>query len=190
VSSKPLTHDDLPRPVGADDPLDELSDPYDLGDGPEEPGAFDDPEEYGDLAVADDPAVPGALAFGDSDPVVLVWPRDEYEEIDQRWPEVLEPIGVDSWDGYRRYYQAMITRWVSRDLPPLSLVTGTADGFAEWLAEQGADPLSVDLVAMADGYGDQLAEQGGAVELPPAADAPCWCGSGVSYQQCCRPLAP
>lgn len=179
--------------VEPDDPLAELSDPYDLDDGSEEPDGYDDPDDYGDLAVDDDPeelAELEALAFGDSEPVLLVWPHNEYEEVDQRWPEVLEPIGVDSWDGYRRYYQAILTRWLKRDLPPLSMVAGTAEGFAEWLAEQGVDPLSVDLVAMADGYGDHLAEQGGAIELPPGEADPCWCGSEVSYRECCRQLSP
>jgi hypothetical protein len=193
VSSEPLTRDDLPGTVEPDDPLAELSDPYDLDDESEEPDGFDDQDEYGELAADDDAeelAALTALAFGDSEPMLLVWPRDEYDEIDQRWPEVLEPIGVDSWDGYRRYYQAMIARWVRRDLPPLSMVAGTAEGFAEWLVEQGADPLSVDLVAMADGYGDHLAEQGSAVELPPGEADPCWCGSEVSYRECCLPLSP
>lgn len=122
------------------------------------------------------------------DPVLLVWPPDEYEQIDQRWPEVLEPIGAESWQEYRRQCQALISRWAARGLP-LSLVTGSADGFEEWLADQGADPVSVDLVAMADGYGDHLVDQGAAVELPPDPADPCWCGSGTSYARCCLPLA-
>jgi SEC-C motif len=180
--------------VGGDDPLAELSDPYDLDDGYEEPGDYDDPDEELDELALDDDDEPDELltdlALRDSEPVVLIWPRDEYDEIDQRWPEVLEPIGADSWDGYRRYYQALITRWADRGLPPLLQVTGTAEGFAEYLADQGADPLGVDFVAMADAYGHQLADQAGGVELPPARTDPCWCGSEVSYAECCLPLSP
>lgn len=184
MSSEPLIQDDLDPEVGGDDPLAELDGPSDLDDELEVPDDFDD------LGLDDEPHELDELALRDSDPVLLIWPRDEYEQVDQRWPEVLEPIDAESWDDYRRYYQALLTRWARRELPPLSMVTGTADGFEEWLAEQGADPMSVDLVAMADAYGDHLAEQVGAVELPPAAADPCWCGSEVSYARCCRPLSP
>jgi SEC-C motif len=202
VSSEPLTRDDLGRQSETNDPLAELSDPYELEDGYEEPVDLDnldepsDPDESLDeLAVDDDdpdddPDWLTDLAQRDSEPVLLVWPREEYDEVDQRWPEVLEPIGADSWEAYRRYYQALITRWVNRRLPPLVQVTGTAEGFGDWLAEQGADPLSVDFVAMAEAYGYHLADQTGGVELPPSQSDPCWCGSGLSYADCCLLLSP
>lgn len=191
MSSEPLTRDDLTPTVEPDDPLAELSDPYDLDDGSEEPDGFDDPDDYGELAADDDPeelAELRALAFGDSEPVLLVWPRDEYEEVDQRWPEVLEPTGAESWGEYRRYCQAMIAGWPKTG--SLFMVTGDADEFGEWLAEQGADPFAANLVTLARGYGDHLAEQVEPVELPPGRDDPCWCGSGVSYLECCLPLSP
>jgi SEC-C motif-containing protein len=194
VSSEPLTRNDLDPPVEGDDPLAELSDPYDLDDGYEESGDYDDPDqELDELALDDDDDDPEELtnlALRDSEPVLLIWPRDEYEEVDQRWPEVLEPIGTDSWDGYRRYYQALMTRWAKRGLPPLLQVTGSAEGFADYLAEQGADPMGADFVAMADAYGHQLADQAGGVELPPARTDSCWCGSEISYAECCLPLSP
>jgi hypothetical protein len=196
VSSEPLTRDDLEPPAETNDPLAELSDPYEWEDGYEEPGDYGDPdEELDELALddddpADDPDALTDLALRDSEPVLLVWPRAEYEEVDQRWPEVLEPIGADSWDAYRRYHQALITRWVRRRLPPLVQVTGTAEGFADWLAEQGADPVSVDFVAMAEAYGYHLADHTGGVELPPAGTDPCWCGSDLNYADCCLPLSP
>jgi hypothetical protein len=187
VSTEPGIRAGHDEAVEADDPLADLSDPDSFEDGPE---PYDEPA--GDLAAGDgpftdDPYLRAERDFGDSDPVLLVWPRQEFEEIDQRWPEVLEPIGTDSWDDYRLHYQGLITRWTSRGLP-LSMVVGTADGFAEWLVEQGADPVSVDLAAMADAYGGYLTEQAGVVELPPAPDDPCWCGSGLGYQGCCQPL--
>lgn len=211
VSSEPLTRDDLGRPAEANDPLAALSDPYELEDGYEEPADFGDPDEpLDELAIDDDDLDDDDLGgddldgddldddpdwltdrvLRDSEPVLLVWPREQYEEVDQRWPEVLEPIGAESWDAYRRYHQALITRWVNRRLPPLLQVTGTADGFADWLAEQDADPLSVDFVAMAEAYGYYLADQTGGSELPPGQADPCWCGSGISYADCCLPLSP
>lgn len=199
VSSEPLTRDDLGQPAESDDPLAGLSDPFELADGSDEPGDFDDPAEpLDELAIGDDdfdgdpdgdPEGFTDLVSRDSEPVLLVWPREEYEEVDQRWPEVLEPIGADSWDAYRRYYQALITRWTARRLPPLLLVTGTAEGFADWLDEQVADPLSIDYVAMAEAYGNQLVDQTGGVELPPARTDPCWCGSGIEYAGCCLRLS-
>jgi hypothetical protein len=196
VSSKPLTRDGLDPSAEPNDPLAAPRDPYDLEDEYDEPGDYDDPdEELDELALDDDddpdddPDGLTDLALRDSEPVLLVWPREEYEEVDQRWPEVLEPIGADSWEAYRHYYQALITRWAARPLPPLVQVTGTAEGFAEWLVEQGADPLSVDFVSMAEAYGHHLADLTGGVELPPAGTDPCWCGSEVSYAECCLPLS-
>lgn len=178
--------------VEADDPLAEIADPYDLDEAFDEPDGYEsdrfDPDDD-DPPVYDDPYQQADPIYG-SEPVLLVWSQPEYEQVDQRWPEVLEPIGAESWDDYRRHYQAVITRWARAGRPPLSLVHGTADGFAAWLVEQGVDPLTGDLVAQADRYGDHLADQGGAVELPPEPDDPCWCGSGARYQQCCRPLSP
>lgn len=202
VSSEPLTRDGLDPSAEPNDPLAELSDPFELEDGYDEPGDYDNLNEPGDPEEAldelaggdddpddDDPDLLTDLAMRDSEPVLLVWPREEYEEVDRRWPELLEPIGAESWDAYRRYHQALITRWVNRRLPPLVQVTGTANGFADWLAEQETDPLSVDFVAMAEAYGYHLADQTGGVELPPAPADPCWCGSGVSYAECCLPLS-
>lgn len=130
---------------------------------------------------------------GDGDPdgaVLLVWPEAAYDEVDQRWPELLEPTGAESWDEYREYCQGFIVDWVRRSRTPLLAVLGDADEFEEWLAEQGADPYQSNLVALAREYGDHLASQGDPVELPPEPDAPCWCGSGVSYARCCRRLTP
>lgn len=185
MSSEPLIQEDLDSVVEPDDPLAELEGPHDLD------GELEVPDVYDDLAFDDDPFELDELAPDpDSDLVLLIWPRDEYEQVDQRWPEVLEPIGAESWDDYRRLYQALLTRWVRRGMPPLAMVAGTADGFAEWLADQGADPVSEDLVAMAETYGHHLADQFGARELPPATGDPCWCGSEVSYARCCQPLSP
>jgi hypothetical protein len=182
VSSEPLIQEDPEQVVGPDDPLAELEGPEDLD------GEFEEPDEFDDLAIDDEPLELDGMASSDSDPVLLFWPRDEYEQVDQRWPEVLEPLGADCWEDYRRQYQALLARWVRRGLPPLAMVTGTADEFADWLADQGVDPVSVDLVAMAEAYGHHLADQYGAVELPPADDEPCWCGSALRYADCCQPL--
>ncbi|HEY8474269.1 MAG TPA: SEC-C domain-containing protein [Natronosporangium sp.] len=198
MSSEPLTRDGPGQPAEPGDPLAGLSDPFERDDGYGEPGDFGEPDgALDELALDDDdfdelggdPEWLADLMSRDSEPVLLVWPREEYEQVDQRWPEVLEPIGADSWDAYRRYYQSLITRWTARRLPPLLQVTGTADGFAEWLEEQDVDPLSIDYVAMAEAYGSYLADQTGGVELPPAETDPCWCGSGDRYTDCCLPLS-
>lgn len=181
MSSEPLIQEELESSTEPDDPLAELEGPFDLDGEPEEPDELDDLLLDGEPFEPDDDDLP----VSDSDPVLLVWPQEEYELVDQRWPEVLEPIGAESWDDYRRQYQGLITRWVRRGLP-LSMVSGTADGFAEWLSDQGADPVSVDLVGMAEAFGHHLADQVGAVELPPEPGDPCWCGSGISYDGCCQ----
>lgn len=138
-----------------------------------------DPERYGPYL---DPE-----GSPEADALLLVWSREAYEQVEQRWPEVLEPTGADSWDDYRRYCQVLITGW-SRRGRSLALVTGDADGFEEWLAEQGADPYYANLVGLAQGYGRYLAEEGDPVEMPPGRDDPCWCGSGKAYAGCCMRL--
>jgi len=30
-----------------------------------------------------------------------------------------------------------------------------------------------------------IVEQGGAIDWPPARNAPCWCGSAVKHKKCC-----
>lgn len=150
-------------------------------------GGADDPYPDPDLAGRGGDGDAGGPPDG---AVLLVWPEAAYEEVDQRWPELLEPSGAESWDEYREYCQGFIMDWVQRSRTPLLAVAGDADEFEEWLAEQGADPYQSNLVALAREYGDYLASQGDPVELPPDPDAPCWCGSGVSYAQCCRQLSP
>lgn len=163
---------------------------------PDDAGVPDDEladggEDDGELEAADDfteDLTSGEVADGDG-AVLLIWPQDAYEQVDQRWPEVLEPTGAEDWDEYRRYCQALIVSWTSRHREQLYQVTGDPDEFDEWMAEQGADPYHSNLVTLARGYGDYLAEQGDPVELPPAPEDPCWCGSGGSYADCCRPLS-
>lgn len=148
----------------ADTPLDDLSG---------EVGAGIDLDEGDDSAEA----------------VLLVWPEPEYEKLDERWPEVLEATGADDWDDYRRRHQALITTWGRYHRGPLWQVTGTVDGFEEFLAAEGVDLASADLVSYAERYGDQLAEQTDPQPLPPEDGDPCWCRSGFAYERCCRRLA-
>lgn len=166
----------------ADGPGDDLTDPGDgLG------GGTTYPEPYGG-----DPAA--SILLGDdlgegAEAVLLVWPEQEYERVDEQWPEVLEATGADDWEDYRRRHQVLIMSWQRRHRAPLWQVTGTADGFAEFLVEVEADPMSVDLVSVARRYGDYLADRAEPQPLPPERDDPCWCGSGLTYQACCLRLA-
>jgi tetratricopeptide (TPR) repeat protein len=125
-----------------------------------------------------------------SEAVVLVWPREQYELVDDRWPEVLEATGATDWDDYRRRHQALVAGWAEQSRAPLWQVTGTADGFAEFLRERDVDQDTADLVVLAEEYGTYLAEQDDALLLPPGRGDPCWCGSGASYEACCLPLSP
>jgi tetratricopeptide (TPR) repeat protein len=131
-----------------------------------------------------------ALFADGAEAVLLVWPREEYELVDDRWPEVLEATGADGWDDYRRRLQAVIAEWRRDHRGPLWRVVGSADGFAEFLQERGADPADADLVALADRYGDELVELDEAVPMPPAPGDPCWCRSDSPYRSCCLPLSP
>jgi tetratricopeptide (TPR) repeat protein len=143
--------------------------------------------DVGPLAGAD--IDPDAQPYLSSEAVVLVWPREEYELVDEQWPEVLEATGASDWDDYRRRHQALVAGWAHQSRAPLWQVTGTAEGFAEFLAEQEEDPDTADLVTLAEQYGSYLAEQDDTLLLPPGDDDPCWCRSGRAYRTCCLPLS-
>jgi tetratricopeptide (TPR) repeat protein len=132
---------------------------------------------------------PDAQPYLSSEAVVLVWPREEYEQVDEYWPEVLEATGASDWEDYRRRHQALVAGWAQQSRAPLWQVTGTAEGFAEFLAAQDEDPDTADLVMLAEQYGTWLADQEDALLLPPADEDPCWCGSSKAYRTCCLPLS-
>ena len=172
-----------------------FEDPDALGDEPDgggdAAGGLDGLADLGELGDFDPERYAPYLdpeGSQEADALLLVWSQEAYEQIDQRWPEVLEPTGADNWDEYRRFCQTLIAGW-SRQGRSLALVTGDADGFEEWLTEQGADPYYANLVGMARRYGRYLAEQEDPVEMPPGRDDPCWCGSGRTYAGCCLRLA-
>jgi tetratricopeptide (TPR) repeat protein len=143
-----------------------------------------EPDDFADLERA------SRVGHGDPEAVLLFWPELEYERVDERWPEVLEATGADDWEDYRRRQQAVIVGWAQRHRASLWQVTGSAAGFAEFLAAEGLDEASADLVSLAERYGGYLVEEGEPLPLPPDREDPCWCGSGREYQACCLRLAP
>jgi hypothetical protein len=148
-------------------------------------------EDYPDEYAPDgrDGGDDAGASYDGAEALLLVWPLPEYERVDERWPEVLEATGADGWDDYRRRQQAVIAAWSQRHRAPLWQVTGTADGFEEFLSAREVDLASADLVGLAQRYGDYLAEQADPQPLPPAPADPCWCRSGLAYQSCCLRLA-
>lgn len=116
-------------------------------------------------------------------PVLIWWPEQDHAAVGLRWPALLAEDGFESWQEHRRLRQVAIVAWGELGRPPLRQVTGSADGFAEFLAARGLDG-DQDALTL---YTEQLAEQGEAVVLPPGRNEPCWCGSGVKYKKCCLP---
>lgn len=147
-------------------------------------GAAPDPYEGDgepllDLRYAEGEEGDGDSAVHADGEVLLVWSRAAYEQVDLRWPEVLEPTGAESWEDYRDHCRA-------RFRPGLLLVVGDADGFDEWLAEQDTDLYHASLVTLARAYGAYLADVDEPLELPLDPDEPCWCGSTDPFGGCCR----
>lgn len=145
---------------------------------------------YPDAYPADVDGDDAGASYDTAEALLLVWPLPEYELVDERWPEVLEATGAAGWDDYRRRQQDLIASWGQRHRSTLWQVTGTADGFEEFLSAEEVDLASADLVHLARRYGDYLAEQADLRPLPPAPTEPCWCRSGLAYQSCCLRLAP
>lgn len=119
------------------------------------------------------------------EPVLLWWPREELAAVAFRWPELAEAWGPTDWEEARQRRQTLIAVWNETGQPALQQVTGSADGFAAFLTEQGIGAERDALAA----YTDYLADQGGGSKLPPPRNEPCWCGSGSKYKKCCLPLA-
>ena len=113
----------------------------------------------------------------------VFWPRAEYHALIARWPRLSAHVG-DTWDEHRRRVERHCVL-VERNGLRVSQVAGEVDGFAAFLAANGAaKPSEDDLLAYPD---MRTVAASSLASWPPARNAPCWCGSGAQYKRCCRP---
>lgn len=115
---------------------------------------------------------------------VLYWPKEEFTQVLRRWPGFTETCGTDHAE-HRARVEHRLRDLVDHDGP---VAVGTASleeylSFAEGRGDNAASPSTRGM------YGAHLAYLGRVRTWPPGDDAPCWCGSGEAYQDCCGALA-
>jgi tetratricopeptide (TPR) repeat protein len=111
---------------------------------------------------------------------MLVWQRDELQRAMQRWPEVFTQEDVEG-------HHAAVERWLQeltneQHGGPITLISGSADGFADYLQRAGGDPAEESVRL---GYSAQVLDIGRTISWPPGRNHPCWCGSTRKYKKCC-----
>ena len=111
----------------------------------------------------------------------VFWPEEQFRILVARWPHLAARVGA-TWDEHRRrveQHRAFLDQEGLRfqQLPGdvSSLVTFLA---ARKVTKPGDDDLNA--------YPDLRTVTTPMTAWPPARTAPCWCGSGGKYKQCCR----
>lgn len=111
----------------------------------------------------------------------VFWPEEEFRILVARWPHLAAQVGA-TWDEHRRRVERHCTILEQHGLRVQQL-PADVPGLAAFLAARKvADPGEDDLNA----YPDLRTVTTPMTAWPPARPAPCWCGSGRRYKQCCR----
>lgn len=111
----------------------------------------------------------------------VFWPEAEHGKLIARWPRLAAEAGA-TWDAHRQQIERHCAL-IERAGHTVNQVSGDVSGLEAFLKDRRVTkPSSQDLLAYPD-----LRTQPAMVHWPPARTAPCWCGSGRKYKQCCRP---
>jgi hypothetical protein len=111
----------------------------------------------------------------------VFWPEEEFRVLIARWPHLAAHVGA-TWDEHRRRVERHCTLVEEAGLRVQQL-PGDVRGFEAFLAVRRVGiPGKDDL----DAYPDLRTFTIPMTSWPPARTAPCWCGSGRKYKQCCR----
>lgn len=100
------------------------------------------------------------------------WPEREYGRLLRQVPEIATLLGRP-WRAHTARVQAA---------SPESLVAAEFSDFAQFLEWSRADPLAP---ATMTAFGVLATRLPAPVRWPPKDRAPCWCGSGQRYRDCC-----
>ncbi|MBW3604599.1 MAG: SEC-C domain-containing protein [Actinobacteria bacterium] len=127
-------------------------------------------------------ATPPAGPPQDLELAVGWFPRDQYAQALDRWPELGQRWDADDYAGYARYIQGRlldVARVLGRNPQLVPLDVDELEAYAD---EHGMDPGDADARAA---FAAVAAEQGHALAWPPRRNDRCWCGSGRKYKKCC-----
>jgi uncharacterized protein YecA (UPF0149 family) len=111
----------------------------------------------------------------------VFWPEAEHEKLISRWPHLATEVGA-TWDEHRRQVERHCA-FVEQSGHSVRQFAGDVAGLEAFLqVRRIRKPSGDDLLAYPD-----MRTQPTLIHWPPARTAPCWCGSGRKYKQCCRP---
>jgi SEC-C motif len=113
------------------------------------------------------------------------FPAEEWAEVIERWPDLLDELPVDNLD-YSHAIEARIKRLNEADPGrPMHISPLTVAFLVRCANEDNLDPGSPEARAAAAA---EVLRLGGAKRWPPGRNERCWCGSGRKYKQCCGPV--
>jgi hypothetical protein len=113
--------------------------------------------------------------------LAVFWPETEHEKLIARWPRLSSEVGT-TWDEHRQQVERHCA-FVVRSGHSVIQSSGNVSGFEAFLQDKRVtNPSPEDLGAY-----PEMRTQPAMISWPPPRTAPCWCGSGRKYKQCCRP---
>jgi tetratricopeptide (TPR) repeat protein len=125
------------------------------------------------------------IIAGDEDTYsVLVWPRQPFAALVNRWPALADVFGA-TWDDCRARTEQALHALAAAGQPRSTLLAGDVADLVSYLATVGGDPTDPDVMQGYLGYMEDSGQVG--QEWPPQRNHPCWCGSGLKYKKCCLP---
>jgi SEC-C motif len=127
-------------------------------------------------AIGAHPAWPAALGGR-----LLFWPEAEYARLMRQLPEVASVLR-SPWPGHTALVQATMRAQADQGAGGLALVAAEASGFAQFTGQFDVDPVAAPTMTA---FTAAATEKSAPVPWPPKRRAPCWCGSGRRYQDCC-----
>jgi hypothetical protein len=112
---------------------------------------------------------------------LLWWPETEYGRLLRQLPEMALVLG-SPWRGHTARVQAAMREQADQGADGLTLVAADARRFAQFVEQFDADPAAPPTMTA---FTAAAAEKSAPVPWPPKRRAPCWCGSGRRYHDCC-----
>ncbi|TQS43277.1 SEC-C domain-containing protein [Cryptosporangium phraense] len=116
--------------------------------------------------------------------VLVYWPEAEWDAMAARWPAFVPEYG-DDHDTHRRNVEDMLRRHAEEPNASLGVASLTVDGLVEFAEARELDPAASETRAA---YAAELGRAGKVTSWPPSLRQKCWCGSGISYRDCCAAI--
>jgi tetratricopeptide (TPR) repeat protein len=152
------------------------------------------PQELPDVLAARDAVTSSALAPTAALPpttsrsgrvvLALSWfPREDFAAALEAWPQLADDWDTADHTEYNRHLQRHLSK-APTSRGSLWIAPIRIDHLRRWCSRTGEDPATG---SARSSYAAELARTASdeLIPWPPARNAPCWCGSGRKYKQCC-----